>query len=206
MKKIVGLLLTAVLVLGMSTVAFAAPSKSTTVSDCTTKEGAVITHAATAITTEVAKAAGIETKADGKMQIAATEVKKITETLKAANVVKADEKIQVLDVFNVEQPVSFDGNPIWISIPGVTWQEGLVVLHFQDGAWTALPTKNENGVVKAQFSKFSPTAIAIVEKATTSTGDVTAPKMGEGNTVVFAALGAVVATLAGCVVYRRKRA
>lgn len=208
MKKLAGFLLAATLVFSMTTVAFAAGSKSTTVSDTTVTTTAGEVAVNHSIDTKTAEAAGITTDSTtGKLTMTDATVASVKTSLKA-------EKVQVLDVFNVEKPANFkDGDSVDVEIPGVTYQDGMVVLHYQDGAWVALPTKNVNGKVVATFTKFSPTAIAIVTKAeasakttsttTTTTATNKAPKTGEANTVVYVSLLALVAG-ASAVAAKRK--
>ena len=211
MKKLAGFLLAATLVFSMTTVAFAAGSKSTTVSDTTVKTTAGEVTVDHKIDAKTAEAAGITTDSKtGKETIADASLASVKSALNA-------ESIQVLDVFNVEKPANFkDGDSVDVEIPGVTYQDGMVVLHYQDGAWVALPTKNVNGKVVATFTKFSPTAIAIVTKAEASTkpadtkADTTkttdakkAPKTGEANTVVYVALLALVAGVSAVATKRK---
>lgn len=195
MKKLAGLFLAATLVFGMTTVAFGADSKSTTVTPGTTPEGAEISREV-ATTGETAIAAGIEKTSDGKVTISEEKKEEVKKDLKA-------DKLQILDVFDVKAPAGHkDGEAVDITMKGVTWQEGIKVLHFQDGKWVALPTKKgPDNTVVATFTKFSPTAIAIV--STTATGSTTgstadkntgkSPKTGESDFVVYVALLAVVA-------------
>lgn len=215
MKKLAGLLLAATLVFSMTTVAFAAGSKSTTVSDGTvdTTAGKVtITHTIDAKDTE---AAGITTDSKtGKLTIADASLASVKTALNA-------ESINVLDVFDVEAPANYQvGTAVDVTIPGVTYQDGIQVLHFEDGKWVALPTKKgANNTVVATFTKFSPTAIALVTKAqastkpadttaadktaTTKTDSKKAPKTGESNTVLYVTLLALAAG-ASAVAAKRK--
>ncbi len=190
MKKLAGLFLAVTLVLGMTTVAFAAGSKSTTVSDGKTTEGAAISHEVST-TTEEAKAAGIEKTTEGKIVISDTKIAEVKKDLKA-------DKVQILDVFEVTAPAGYvAGDAIDITMTGVKWQDGITVLHFQDGKWVALPTKKgANDTVVATFTKFSPTAIAIVSTSASTTDAATtgkSPKTGETNVVFYVALLALVA-------------
>ena len=215
MKKLAGFLLAATLVFSMTTVAFAAGSKSTTVSDGTVDTAAgkvTITHTIDAKDTA---AAGITTDSEtGKSTIADASLASVKTALNA-------ESIKVLDVFDVEAPANYQvGTAVDVTIPGVTYQDGIQVLHFQDGKWVALPTKKgANNTVVATFTKFSPTAIALVTKAqaspkpadtiaadktaTTKTDAKKAPKTGESNTVLYVTLLALVAG-ASAVAAKRK--
>ena len=215
MKKLAGFLLAATLVFSMTTVAFAAGSKSTTVSDGTVDTAAgkvTITHTIDAKDTA---AAGITTDSEtGKSTIADASLASVKTALNA-------ESIKVLDVFDVEAPANYQvGTAVDVTIPGVTYQDGIQVLHFEDGKWVALPTKKgANNTVVATFTKFSPTAIALVTKAQASTkpADTTvadktattktdankAPKTGESNTVLYVTLLALVAG-ASAVAAKRK--
>lgn len=215
MKKLAGFLLAATLVFSMTTVAFAAGSKSTTVSDGTVDTAAgkvTITHTIDAKDTA---AAGITTDSEtGKSTIADANLASVKTALNA-------ESINVLDVFDVEAPANYQvGTAVDVTIPGVTYQDGIQVLHFEDGKWVALPTKKgANNTVVATFTKFSPTAIALVTKAqastkpadttvadktaTTKTDAKKAPKTGESNTVLYVTLLALVAG-ASAVAAKRK--
>lgn len=160
MKKLAGLFLAATLTLSMTTVAFAAPSKSTTVSDGTTKEGATVSHV---ITEDVQKTAGlVKDEKTGKVTLSDEQVSKVEEAIKVSNDAESAD-VKVLDVFDVQAPADYvEGNPIDVTLD-FPYSEGIQVLHFQDGQWVVLPTKEgADGKVVATFTKFSPTAIATV--------------------------------------------
>ena len=161
MKKLAGLFLAATLTLSMTTVAFAAPSKSTTVSDGTTKEGATVSHV---IKDDVKAAAGLVTdEKTGKVTLSDEQVSKVEEAIKVSTTDAESVDVKVLDVFDVQAPADYvEGNPIDITLD-FPYSEGIQVLHFQDGQWVVLPTKEgADGKVVATFTKFSPTAIATV--------------------------------------------
>lgn len=161
MKKLAGLFLAATLTLSMTTVAFAAPSKSTTVSDGTTKEGATVSHV---IKDDVKAAAGLVTdEKTGKVTLSDEQVSKVEEAIKVSKTDAESVDVKVLDVFDVQAPADYvEGNQIDITLD-FPYSEGIQVLHFQDGQWVALPTKEgADGKVVATFTKFSPTAIATV--------------------------------------------
>ena len=161
MKKLAGLFLAATLTLSMTTVAFAAPSKSTTDSDGTTKEGATVSHV---IKDDVKAAAGLVTdEKTGKVTLSDEQVSKVEEAIKVSTTDAESVDVKVLDVFDVQAPADYvEGNPIDITLD-FPYSEGIQVLHFQDGQWVVLPTKKgADGKVVATFTKFSPTAIATV--------------------------------------------
>ena len=161
MKKLAGLFLAATVTLSMTTVAFAAPSKSTTVSDGTTKEGATVSHV---ITEDVQKTAGLVKDAKtGKVTLSDEQVSKVEEAIKVSKTDAESVDVKVLDVFDVQAPADYvEGNPIDITLD-YEYTDGIQVLHFQDGQWVVLPTKKgADGKVVATFTKFSPTAIATV--------------------------------------------
>lgn len=161
MKKLAGLFLAATLTLSMTTVAFAAPSKSTTVSDGTTKEGATVSHV---ITEDVQKTVGlVKDEKTGKVTLSDEQVSKVEEAIKVSTTDAESVDVKVLDVFDVQAPADYvEGNPIDVTLD-FPYSEGIQVLHFQDGQWVALPTKEgADGKVVATFTKFSPTAIATV--------------------------------------------
>lgn len=161
MKKLAGLFLAATLTLSMTTVAFAAPSKSTTVSDGTTKEGATVSHV---ITEDVQKTAGlVKDEKTGKVTLSDEQVSKVEEAIKVSTTDAESVDVKVLDVFDVQAPADYvEGNPIDITLD-YEYTDGIQVLHFQDGQWVVLPTKKgADGKVVATFTKFSPTAIATV--------------------------------------------
>lgn len=161
MKKLAGLFLAVTLALSMTTVAFAAPSKSTTVSDGTTKEGATVSHV---IKDDVKAAAGLVTdEKTGKVTLSDEQVSKVEEAIKVSKTDAESVDVKVLDVFDVQAPADYvEGNPIDITLD-YEYTDGIQVLHFQDGQWVVLPTKKgADGKVVATFTKFSPTAIATV--------------------------------------------
>ena len=161
MKKLAGLFLAATLTLSMTTVAFAAPSKSSTVSDGTTKEGATVSHV---ITEDVQKTAGlVKDEKTGKVTLSDEQVSKVEEAIKVSTTDAESVDVKVLDVFDVQAPADYvEGNPIDITLD-YEYTDGIQVLHFQDGQWVVLPTKKgADGKVVATFTKFSPTAIATV--------------------------------------------
>ena len=161
MKKLAGLFIAATLTLSMTTVAFAAPSKSTTVSDGTTKEGATVSHV---ITEDVQKTAGlVKDEKTGKVTLSDEQVSKVEEAIKVSKTDAESVDVKVLDVFDVQAPADYvEGNPIDITLD-YEYTDGIQVLHFQDGQWVVLPTKKgADGKVVATFTKFSPTAIATV--------------------------------------------
>lgn len=161
MKKLAGLFLAATLTLSMTTVAFAAPSKSTTVSDGTTKEGATVSHV---IKDDVKAAAGLVTdEKTGKVTLSDEQVSKVEEAIKVSTTDAESVDVKVLDVFDVQAPADYvEGNPVDVTLD-FPYSEGIQVLHFQDGQWVVLPTKKgADGKVVATFTKFSPTAIATV--------------------------------------------
>lgn len=161
MKKLAGLFLAATLTLSMTTVAFAAPSKSTTVSDGTTKEGATVSHV---ITEDVQKTAGlVKDEKTGKVTLSDEQVSKVEEAIKVSKTDAESVDVKVLDVFDVQAPADYvEGTPIDITLD-YEYTDGIQVLHFQDGQWVVLPTKKgADGKVVATFTKFSPTAIATV--------------------------------------------
>lgn len=161
MKKLAGLFLAATLTLSMTTVAFAAPSKSTTVSDGTTKEGATVSHV---ITEDVQKTAGlVKDEKTGKVTLSDEQVSKVEEAIKVSTTDAESVDVKVLDVFDVQAPADYvEGHKVDITLD-FPYSEGIQVLHFQDGQWVALPTKEgADGKVVATFTKFSPTAIATV--------------------------------------------
>lgn len=161
MKKLAGLFLAATLTLSMTTVAFAAPSKSTTVSDGTTKEGATVSHV---IKDDVKAAAGLVTdEKTGKVTLSDEQVSKVEEAIKVSTTDAESVDVKVLDVFDVQAPADYvEGTPIDITLD-YEYTDGIQVLHFQDGQWVVLPTKKGvDGKVVATFTKFSPTAIATV--------------------------------------------
>ena len=161
MKKLAGLFLAATLTLSMTTVAFAAPSKSTTVSDGTTKEGATVSHV---ITEDVQKTAGlVKDEKTGKVTLSDEQVSKVEEAIKVSTTDAESVDVKVLDVFDVQAPADYvEGNPVDITLD-YEYTDGIQVLHFQDGQWVVLPTKKgADGKVVATFTKFSPTAIATV--------------------------------------------
>ena len=211
MKKLAGFLLAATLVFSMTTVAFAAGSKSDTISDVKqTAEGATISHNVSE--TDKANAGIIVT--NNKPDIADASLESVKADLKVNDV----KDISVIDVFDVKAPANYDGNPIWITLDE-NYSADYSVLHFQDGKWVVLETrKSSDGKLQAKFTKFSPTAIVSIaskaspkpadttaadKTATTKTDAKKAPKTGESNTVLYVTLLALVAG-ASAVAAKRK--
>ena len=134
MKKLAGLFLAATLTLSMTTVAFAAPSKSTTVSDGTTKEGATVSHV---ITEDVQKTAGlVKDEKTGKVTLSDEQVSKVEEAIKKIPAdlslytdasVKAleDAKNSVVTERPVTEQESVDGyaKKIEAAIAGLTYKD-----------------------------------------------------------------------------------
>ena len=165
MKKLAGFLLAATLVFSMTTVAFAAGSKSDTISDVKqTAEGATISHNVSE--TDKANAGIIVT--NNKPDIADASLESVKADLKVNDV----KDISVIDVFDVKAPANYDGNPIWITLDK-NYSADYSVLHFQDGKWVVLETrKSSDGKLQAKFTKFSPTAIvSTASKASTKPAD-----------------------------------
>ena len=167
MKKLAGFLLAATLVFSMTTVAFAAGSKSDTISDVKqTAEGATISHNVS----ETDKANAGITVTNNKPDIADASLESVKADLKVNDV----KDISVIDVFDVKAPANYDGNPIWITLDA-NYSADYSVLHFQDGKWVVLETrKSSDGKLQAKFTKFSPTAIvSIASKASPKPADTT---------------------------------
>ena len=116
-----------------------------------TAEGATISHNVS----ETDKANAGITVTNNKPDIADASLESVKADLKVNDV----KDISVIDVFDVNAPANYDGNPIWITLDA-NYSADYSVLHFQDGKWVVLETrKSSDGKLQAKFTKFSPTAI-----------------------------------------------
>ena len=132
-----------------------------------TAEGATISHNIS----ETDKANAGITVTNNKPDIADASLESVKADLKVNDV----KDISVIDVFDVNAPANYDGNPIWITLDA-NYSADYSVLHFQDGKWVVLETrKSSDGKLQAKFTKFSPTAIvSTAPKASTKPADTTA--------------------------------
>ena len=144
------------------------PATGSTKSDVKqTAEGATISHNIS----ETDKANAGITVTNNKPDIADASLESVKADLKVNDV----KDISVIDVFDVNAPANYDGNPIWITLDA-NYSADYSVLHFQDGKWVVLETrKSSDGKLQAKFTKFSPTAIvSTAPKASTKPADTTA--------------------------------
>lgn len=194
-KKIIGVVAAAVLVLAMNVTALAAPSVS--VSGVVSVKNGVDANGK-AITATLA-----EVPAEYQDAVASV---KTAATLKALLGDAYKDTMSVVDVKDVSVP---EGTPmpvtITFNVPGVTANTAVAVLHYntESKSWEVVESKAGQGTITATFTSLSPVAF-VVDKSTAES--VTSPKTGESSkTVLFG----TIAVLAACGVVglsRKKRA
>ena len=192
-KKIMGVILAAMMVSMMGMSALAAPSKRidsvvTETEKAVDKNGNAVEVKISDVP-EASKAAADEIK----------NVAKVKEVLKDSFV----EGMEVVDVRevtvtgdNVEFPLT-----ITFKVPGVLETTKVAVLHYVDGAWKQETAKAGQGTITATFDSLSPVAF-VVDKNTAASSS-TSPKTGESMAVTMAAVVVVVAA-AGAFAFRKK--
>lgn len=167
MKKVVTVLMAAIMTFGLATTAFAADS---VVADITTIESAVD---ANGNSVAIVKKENFNSPEE---QAAADELK--ADTVRALAETKTDVNASAFICVSVFD-VTVDGDPelvnwplyLTFSVPEVSVGDTVVVLHYVDGAWQSEEvTVLEAGKIQVKFDTLSPVAI-YVEKADTSTTD-----------------------------------
>lgn len=167
MKKVVTVLMAAIMTFGLATTAFAAGS---VVADTTTIESSVDANGnSVAIVKKETFESPEEQAAADKLK--ADFVKALAETRTDVNA-SAYTCVSVFDLTVDGDPELVDW-PLYItfSVPEVSVGDTVVVLHYVDGAWQSEEvTVLEAGKIRVKFDTLSPVAI-YVEKADTSTTD-----------------------------------
>lgn len=96
-------------------------------------------------------------------------------SVEAAKEVCAEESYELVDVFDLTADTlekEADGYyHVTLSVPGVSADDSVVVLHYVNGAWETLSALAGNGTVSFQTSSMSPFAVAIVEDASDDADD-----------------------------------
>lgn len=110
------------------------------------------------------------------------------------------EGMKVVDVMDVHSDVT----PVTItfSVPGVTADSNVAVLHYNGSAWEVVDSKAGNASVTATFKSLSPVAI-VADTAEAGTG-AASPKTGEPATV--AVVGGIALLAAAAAFGLKKRA
>ncbi len=211
MKKVVAVLLAAVLTVGASMTAFAAPSPSASgvgVSSATDKNGNAV---------EVSISTNF---ADPAEQAAADELISAPETVLTevlgADVAANADVLSVMDV-TVPEGTQFPVT-LTFNVPGVTAGSDVYVLHYNGSAWENIAAKAGDGTVTATFTSLSPVAIVVADaagagadtntgaNAGTTTDQGTSPKTGESQFMVWVAIIAAAGIAGMTVTYRKNRA
>ena len=153
MKKVVALLMAAVMTVGMATVAFAAPSPAATtgtVKEAVDANGKSIELVASDNYAEVDQAAVAEIKSDAQAVL-----KKVVPSVNAA-----DYKLAMLkDVAYVGEGTPVFPVKVTFNVDGVTAASKVIVLHYVNGAWQQETAVAGNGTVTVTFNSLSPVAI-----------------------------------------------
>lgn len=220
-KKLLTTVLAAVLCLGMSVTAMAAPSPSVDNSKPASQDNRVVTSTTTAGGVSVEQKAlqqsdltGAQKNVLGVYFTAMSDIDKdadatpaqknerkaayVQSMIKNALGVNANFKSGVYGAYELE--ASQVGKEIPVAVAGVNAGDKVVIAHLKDdGTWENVPaTKVENGVVYAVFNSFSPVFVAV-----TGSGAATSPKTADaGMGMLFVVF---VAAAAGAVVYARRR-
>lgn len=113
------------------------------------------------------------------------------------------EGMKVVDVMDVSVPAgTVFPVDITFSVPGVTADSNVAVLHYNGSAWEVVPSSAGNGSVTGTFESLSPVAI-VADTAEAGTG-AASPKTGEPATV--AVVGGIALLAAAAAFGLKKRA
>ena len=210
MKKVVALLMAAVMTVGMATVAFAAPSPAATtgtVKEAVDANGKSIELVASDNYAEADQAAVTEIKSDAQAVL-----KKVVPSVNAA-----DYKLALL------KDISLVGNgdvafpiKVTLNVDGVTASSKVIVLHYVNGAWQQETAVAGNGTVTVTFNSLSPVAIYVEANGAATAGNGSAngsangakvsPKTGAAPTMTFVVAIAAAAVAGMCVTAKKKNA
>ena len=208
MKKVVALLMAAVLTVGMTVTAFAAPSPSANADIVTAAkdaDGNAVDLSDIIVSENYDAAEQSAVKA-----VLASVVGQST----AANYSLAllrDVKV----IGNVKFPVT-----LTFKIAGVTASSKVIVLHYYDGSWHQENPTVGDGTVTVTFDRLSPVAFYVQNANGSGNGgnggngangngsgsQVVSPKTGSSPVMMYAVIAAVVAAAGMCVTYKKKRA
>ena len=201
MKKVVALLMAAVLTVGMTVTAFAAPSPSANADIVTAAKDA-------------------DGNAVDLSDIIVSENYDAAEQ-SAVDAIKADSQAVLASVVgqstaaNVKFPVT-----LTFKIAGVTASSKVIVLHYYDGSWHQENPTVGDGTVTVTFDRLSPVAFYVQNANGSGNGgnggngangngsgsQVVSPKTGSSPVMMYAVIAAVVAAAGMCVTYKKKRA
>ena len=176
MKKVVTLLMAAVMTFGLATTAFAADSVE---ADKTSVVGSVDVKGQPV---EIVKKETFESAAEqAAVEALKTDPAKVLAETKTN--VNASEYVctSVFDLTVEGNPESINW-PIWVtlSVPGVSVGDSVVVLHYVNGAWQSETVSVlEAGMIQVKFDQLSPVSI-YVKKDSTATTD--GEKANSGST------------------------
>ena len=205
MKKVVALLMAAVMTVGMATVAFAAPSPAATtgtIKEAVDGNGNYIELVASDNYAEADQAAVAEIKADAQAVL-----KKVVPSVNAA-----DYKLAMLkDVAYVGNGTPVFPVTVTFNIDGVTASSKVIALHYVNGAWQQENAVAGDGTVKVTFNSLSPVAIYVEANGTTAgngsaNGTKVSPKTGAAPTMTFVVAIAAAAVAGMCVTAKKKNA
>ena len=210
MKKVVALLMAAVMTVGMATVAFAAPSPAATtgtVKEAVDANGKSIELVASDNYAEADQAAVTEIKSDAQAVL-----KKVVPSVNAA-----DYKLAMLkDVAYVGEGTPVFPIKVTFNVDGVTAASKVIVLHYVNGAWQQETAVAGNGTVTVTFNSLSPVAIYVEANGAATAGNGSAngsangakvsPKTGAAPTMTFVVAIAAAAVAGMCVTAKKKNA
>lgn len=192
-KKIMGVILAAMMVSMMGMSALAAPSKR--IDSVVTETEKAVDKNGNAVEVKISDVPEANKAAADEIK----NVAKVKEVLKDSFV----EGMEVVDVRevtvtgdNVEFPLT-----ITFKVPGVLETTKVAVLHYVDGAWKQETAKAGQGTITATFDSLSPVAFGVDKNTAASSS--TSPKTGESMAVTMAAVVVVVAA-AGAFAFRKK--
>ena len=210
MKKVVALLMAAVMTVGMATVAFAAPSPAATtgtVKEAVDANGKSIELVASDKYAEADQAAVAEIKSDAQAVL-----KKVVPSVNAA-----DYKLAMLkDVTYVGEGTPVFPIKVTLSVDGVTAASKVIVLHYVNGAWQQETAVAGNGTVTVTLNSLSPVAVYVEANGAATAGNGSAngsangtkvsPKTGAAPTMTFVVAIAAAAVAGMCVTAKKKNA
>lgn len=210
MKKVVALLMAAVMTVGMATVAFAAPSPATTtgtVKEAVDAKGKSIELVASDNYAKADQAAAAEIKSDAQAVL-----KKVVPSVNAA-----DYKLAMLkDVAYVGEGTPVFPVKVTLNVDGVTAASKVIVLHYVNGAWQQETAVAGNGTVTVTLNSLSPVAIYVEANGAATAGNGSAngsangaklsPKTGAAPTMTFVVAIAAAAVAGMCVTAKKKNA
>lgn len=189
MKKFIAAAVAVALAASMSISAFAATSKSN------------------AAEVSGVQAASGTVSASAIVRVEETSVKVTESEAKTVISASSDKTVSILDQFDLTaKDVAASQFPLTItfSVPGVTKDMDVKVLHFEDNAWKDVTVSVGDGTVTAKFASLSPVAIVKAEAAA-STETTTSPKTGEADSAALLAFGTMLVACAGAVLVAKRK-